>query len=117
MTRPFRSLPILFPVLVLLLLSGPAAPLAAPADAAPGPPAARKAAPAGAPVNVNTAGVQELTSLPGVGPALAGRIVEHRKQSGPFRRAEDLLAVKGVGPKLLAKIKDQLAFDAPAAPR
>ncbi len=116
MTRPLCSLPILLTFLALLL-SGPAAALAAPADAAPAPPPARKAAPAGAPVNVNTAGVQELTSLPGVGPALAGRIVEHRKQSGPFRRAEDLLAVKGIGPKLLAKIKDQLTFDAPAAPR
>ena len=68
-------------------------------------------------VNVNTAGVQELMTLPGVGPALAGRIVEQRKQSGPFRRPEDLLAVRGVGPKLLAKIKDRLTFDAPAAPR
>ena len=113
-----RAIPAAFLVFLTvsctLLLSGSMTVTQA-AEAAPS--AARTAPPAGAAVNVNTAGVQELMSLPGVGPALAGRIVEQRKQSGPFRRAEDLLAVRGVGPKLLAKIKDRLAFDAPGTPR
>ncbi len=68
-------------------------------------------------VNVNTAGVQELTTLPGIGPALAERIVALRKESGPFRRAEDLLAVRGIGPKLLDKIRDRLSFETPGTPR
>ncbi|UCF68932.1 MAG: helix-hairpin-helix domain-containing protein [Acidobacteriota bacterium] len=59
-------------------------------------------------IDVNTAGVDELTSLPGIGPALARRIVDFRKQHGPFRKVEELLAVKGIGPRLLAKIRDRL---------
>jgi competence protein ComEA len=68
-----------------------------------------------APVNVNTAGVSELTSLRGIGPALAGRIVEHRKEHGPFARVEDLLEVKGIGPKLLASIRDRVTVG-PSSP-
>lgn len=102
-------------VLICTLALGGATSSAWGTEAAP--PPARNASPSGAAVNANTAGVQELMTLPGIGPALAGRIVEHRKQSGPFRRAEDLLAVRGVGPKLLAKIKDRLTFDAPGNPR
>lgn len=114
MIRKLRIAFVFVPALLLLL--APAGPSAAAAAEAATPPAAKTSVAAG-PINVNTAGLQELTQLPGVGPALAGRIVEHRKQSGPFRRPEDLLAVKGIGPKLLAKIKDRLTFDAPAGPR
>lgn len=89
----------------------------APASGAAETPAARETAAAAqqGTVNVNTAGVQELMTLPGIGPALAERIVAARKEKGPFRRVEDLLAVQGIGPKLLAKIKDRLAFEAPGA--
>jgi competence protein ComEA len=115
MIRPLRCALLVLFLLTWSLAPSGAAGIARAAEAAP--PAARSAPAAGPAVNVNTAGVQELTTLPGIGPALAGRIVEHRKQNGPFRRTEDLLAVRGVGPKLLAKIKDRLTFDAPAAPR
>ena len=115
MIRPYRSMLLVLLVLAFSLVPSGATGLAPATEAAP--PATRTAPAAGAAVNVNTAGLQELMTLPGVGPALAGRIVEHRKQNGPFHRAEDLLAVRGVGPKLLAKIKDRLTFDAPAAPR
>lgn len=47
-------------------------------------------------VNVNSASAAELERLPGVGPALAARIVEHRERHGPFRRAEHLIAVRGM---------------------
>jgi competence protein ComEA len=47
-------------------------------------------------VNVNTASRAELERLPGLGPALARRIVEHRERHGPFRRAEHLLLVRGL---------------------
>ncbi len=65
-------------------------------------------------VNINTAGVEELTSLPGIGPALAKRIVEYRTQHGPFKSVDDLVAVKGLGPKMLEKIRSRLSVDANA---
>ncbi|MBP7148450.1 MAG: helix-hairpin-helix domain-containing protein [Acidobacteria bacterium] len=96
--------------MVLLLLCVSLAPVQAET-----PPAAGKPAPAAGPsVNVNSAGVDELASLPGIGPALAKRIVDFRKEKGPFRKPEDLLAVQGIGPKLLDRIRGRLSFDAPA---
>ena len=56
-------------------------------------------------VNVNTAGTEQLTLLPRVGPALAGKIVEHRKENGPFKKTEDLLLVRGIGDKLFAMLE------------
>jgi competence protein ComEA len=52
-------------------------------------------------VNLNTAGVEELDALPKVGPVLAQRIVDWRKEHGAFRNVEELDAVDGVGPKML----------------
>ncbi|MDI3211273.1 ComEA family DNA-binding protein [Arthrobacter sp. AL12] len=57
--------------------------------------------PAGGKINLNTAGAEELAALPRVGPVLAQRIVDWRKQHGDFRRVEELDAVDGFGPKLL----------------
>jgi len=59
-------------------------------------------------VNINTAGVEQLTTLPGVGPKLAARIVEYRQKSGKFRSPQELLNVKGVGEKSFAKIESLL---------
>lgn len=56
-------------------------------------------------VNVNTAETEQLTLLPRVGPALAGKIVEHRKENGPFKKTEDLLLVRGIGDKLFAMLE------------
>ena len=58
-----------------------------------------------APIEINTATAEELQQLDGIGPALAGRIAEFRRENGPFRRMEDLLRVKGIGPATLARIK------------
>jgi competence protein ComEA len=69
--------------------------------------AAGKPKPAGK-VNINTASVEQLTTLPGVGPKLAARIVEYRQKSGTFRSPQELLNVKGVGEKNLAKIESFL---------
>ncbi|HET7784242.1 MAG TPA: helix-hairpin-helix domain-containing protein [Arthrobacter sp.] len=52
-------------------------------------------------VNLNTAGVEELDALPKVGPVLAQRIVDWRKEHGAFKNVEELDAVDGVGPKML----------------
>ena len=66
-------------------------------------------------VNPNTAGLEELTSLPGIGEKLAARIIEHRRgHSGPgpaFRTAEDLDEVPGLGPKMIEKLRPLLTFD------
>ena len=63
-------------------------------------PAAAEAPAPGKVVNINQASATELARLPRVGQKLADRIVAHRAQHGPFRRAEDLMEVKGVGEKL-----------------
>ncbi|WP_066636417.1 ComEA family DNA-binding protein [Desulfolucanica intricata] len=57
-------------------------------------------------VNINTAGVAELDSLPGIGPALAERIVQYRQANGPFRTIEDLKNVSGIGDKKFEDLKD-----------
>jgi competence protein ComEA len=55
----------------------------------------------GSKVNLNTAGVEELDGLPKVGPVLAQRIMDWRKEHGPFKAVEELDAIDGVGPKML----------------
>lgn len=61
---------------------------------------------AGAPVDLNTADVAALDSLPGVGPATATRIVEDREENGPFASVDDLARVSGIGPKKLEALRD-----------
>ncbi len=56
-------------------------------------------------ININTATVEELTALKGIGEKKAHSIVEHRKEAGPFATIEDLKDVKGVGDKIFNKIK------------
>ncbi|MBI2266106.1 MAG: helix-hairpin-helix domain-containing protein [Armatimonadetes bacterium] len=57
-------------------------------------------------VNINTAGLDQLIALPGIGPTLAHRIIEYRKENGPFASVEDLVQVDGIGPKTLGKFRD-----------
>jgi len=57
----------------------------------------------------NQASLEQLQTLPGIGPALAVRIAEERSQA-PFREAEDLLRVKGIGPAKLEKLRSHLTF-------
>jgi competence ComEA-like helix-hairpin-helix protein len=56
-------------------------------------------------INVNVASESELQSLPEIGPALASRIARYREKHGAFHTADDLLKVKGIGPKTLGKIR------------
>lgn len=57
-------------------------------------------------VNLNTASVADLETLPRIGPAIAGQIVAWREANGSFTSVEDLLAVPGIGEKLLASVRD-----------
>ena len=57
------------------------------------------------PININTATASELEALPGVGPAMAARIVEYRSKNGGFKKVEDLMNVKGIGEKTFLKLK------------
>lgn len=56
-------------------------------------------------INLNAASAQELESLPGVGPALAGRIVDWRAANGRFTSVDDLVSVTGIGDKLLESVR------------
>ncbi len=62
-------------------------------------------------ININTASKRELMRLPGIGPVLAQRILEHREAHGPFKAIEEIMDVKGIGPKLFEKIKNKITVD------
>jgi competence ComEA-like helix-hairpin-helix protein len=57
-------------------------------------------------IDVNSATVAELIELPGIGPALAARIVAYRTEHGPFRTVDDLKAVKGIGPDTVDGLRE-----------
>jgi comEA protein len=63
-------------------------------------------------VNLNTATVTELASLPGIGTKVAARIVEYRMKKGPFRKIEELMNVQGIGEKTFLKLRPQLTVAA-----
>ncbi len=59
-------------------------------------------------VNINTATKEELSTLPGIGPAKAEAIIKYRKGEGSFKSVEELTNVKGIGDKMLKKIKNEV---------
>ena len=59
-------------------------------------------------LDINQASAEDFAALPGVGPKLAGQIVAYREKHGPFRRVEDLLAIRGIGPKKWKAIRPYL---------
>lgn len=61
-------------------------------------------------VALNSADGPALETLPGIGPALAERIISWRSEHGPFRAVEDLLGVPGIGDKVLAGLRDQVTL-------
>ena len=61
-------------------------------------------------INLNTATMEQLQELPGVGPVTARRIVDYRENS-PFSVPEDLMQVKGIGQKTFAKLKDLVTVE------
>lgn len=63
-------------------------------------------------VNINTAGATDLEQLPGIGAKTAARIIEYRQKNGPFKKAEELMNVRGVGEKNFLKLKNQITVGA-----
>ena len=59
-------------------------------------------------INLNTATVEELRTLPGIGPVIAKRIVEFREKRHGFKRVEELLAVPGISEKKWKSIRDKV---------
>jgi len=75
-----------------------------------------KKQPPAKPIDLNRASVEQLQQLPGVGPATAKAIVRFREKSGPFRRVEDLLAIRGITKARLEKLRAYLTvMPTPAA--
>ena len=74
-------------------------------------PLAINARPAADRININTGSARDLESLPGVGKVLAERIVAHRLQYGPFRRAEHLMMVRGFSDNKFRKIRDFVTIE------
>lgn len=60
---------------------------------------------ASGPLNLNTATVAQLESLPGIGKSVAERILEYREKVGSFKKVEDLMNVRGIGEKSFLKLK------------
>lgn len=59
-------------------------------------------------ININTASSEELQQLSGIGPVLAGRIIDHRGRWGIFSSVEELLDVSGIGPSSLENLRDRV---------
>jgi competence protein ComEA len=75
------------------------------------PPAATEGPATGVPsngdlININTATLEQLDALPGIGPVTAQKIIDYRTEHGPFQRIEDIMNVSGIGPVTFDKIKN-----------
>jgi competence protein ComEA len=87
---------------IVVVRGGPGSVSGAPAGGAPAGSGGQ------APVNINTATLDQLETLPGIGPVLGQRIVDYRQQHGPFRSVEDLLNVSGIGDQRLADLRPMI---------
>jgi len=72
-----------------------------------------KKKPPAQPVNLNTANSEQLQTVPGIGPATADKILQMRKSYGAFKSVDDLLAIRGLGPKRLEKMRKYIVAGKP----
>jgi competence protein ComEA len=79
-------------------------------EPSPAPTGAAAAPAAPTPVDLNAASPEQLDTLPGIGPALAARIVAYRDEHGPFTEVEQLNKVKGIGARTLEKLRPLLVL-------
>ena len=63
------------------------------------------------PVNINTATVEELDTLPGIGMVIAKNIIDYREANGPFQSIEDIINVPGIGPATYERIRDLITVE------
>jgi|RhiMetdeSRZDD1v2_1073273.scaffolds.fasta_scaffold3392931_1 competence protein ComEA len=110
-----RSLCVASAIALVFVLTGPSGnPLAQSSSQSQSSQSSSPAQPsAAAPLNLNTATVTELAKLPGIGPAVAARIVEHRQKNGGFKKIEELMNVKGIGEKTFLKLKSLVTVTPP----
>lgn len=97
-------------IVCLTLIATVAAQASAPRGQAP-----KAGTAAASAVNINTATPAELQKLPGIGAATATRIVEYRQKNGPFKKAEELMNIRGIGEKSFLKLKPLVIVTAPKA--
>jgi competence ComEA-like helix-hairpin-helix protein len=69
------------------------------------------------PININTAQSAELPQVPGIGPSTAEKILQTRKSYGSFKTVDDLLSIRGIGPKRLEKMRKYWTAGKPGASR
>lgn len=62
-------------------------------------------------IDLNAATTDELVQIKGIGEKYAQRIIEYREKNGPFRQIEDIMKVKGIGPKTFESIKESLIIE------
>ena len=67
-------------------------------------------------LDINSAGRRELESLPGIGPVLAGRIVEFRAKNPPFRRVEEILIIRGIGRRKFEALRNRIRVGTTSGP-
>jgi competence protein ComEA len=68
-------------------------------------------------VNINVAGLNELQKLPRIGPRVAQRILDFRKENGPFKRVEELMKVRGIGEKVFNNLKNLITVGTEVQPK
>jgi competence protein ComEA len=103
--------------MVILTAIGVAQPAPALAQTAKTAGAAKAKATAANPINLNSASVAQLQTLPGIGASTAQRIVEYRQKNGSFKKVEELMNVKGIGEKSFLKLKPLITVGVDKADR
>jgi competence protein ComEA len=102
------TVPELAPTAVPSATVGPGTPQPAPAPGAAASATPEGTSTASGPVNINSASLDQLETLPGIGPAIGQRIIDYRSAHGPFKTIEQIMNVKGIGPATFANLKSHI---------